>query len=171
MATRPSENRRRLLALAALLPLLAGGCDAPAPRLVSGDPAPSFALTQLNAASLRFPDDFQGRPVIIRFWADWCRFCEEEMKDIESVYQQHRTAGLTVLAVNVGQSPETIAGFVKKIGVTYPALVDEESSVAKRYGVLAVPTTYFVDRNGIIRAKLVGEAQSEAFERMAREIL
>lgn len=170
MAIPRSERRRRFLALAALLPL-AAACDGKAPRLANGDPAPGFALTQLNSAALRFPEDVQGRPVIIRFWADWCRFCEKEMRDIEAVYRRHQADGLAVLAVNVGQSPDTVAGFMKKIGASYPALVDEQSAVAKQYGVLALPTTYFVDRKGAIRAKLLGEAEAETFERMAKEIL
>lgn len=93
------------------------------------------------------------------------------MKAIEAVYQRHQGKGLHVLAVNAGQDKATIEAFIKKIGVSYPALLDEKSAIAKSYGVVGLPTTYFVDGQGIIRAKIIGEADEATFERQLLEML
>ena len=154
-----------------LIPLLALsllGCDGGAPKLNTGSPAPGFAATGLDGASVRFPEDFAGKPVVLRFWADWCRYCEGEMKAIDKVYQ--RRQGLQVLAMNVGQDKESVAAFVKKIGISYPALLDETSAIARLYGVTGLPTTYFVGADGLIKAKVVGEADEATFDRFAGEL-
>jgi len=157
-----------------LFPLLAlalSACGDGAPKLNVGSPAPGFATARLDGSAARFPEDFRGKPVVIRFWADWCRFCEPEMKAIDQVYQRRRGQGLEVLAVNAGQDKEAVAAFIRKIGVTYPALLDEKSDIARQYGVVGLPTTYFVGKDGVIKAKLVGESDEAAFDRFAGEIL
>jgi peroxiredoxin len=93
------------------------------------------------------------------------------MKDIEAVYRRLKPRGLEVVAINAGQDRKTVVDFMQKLGVGYPALMDEDSAIAKRYGVVGLPTTYFVDAKGIVRAKLVGEADVASFERAATEIL
>lgn len=157
--------------LLALLVLTLSACGEGAPKLNVGSPAPGFATVRLDGSAARFPEDFRGKPVVIRFWADWCRFCEPEMKAIDQVYQRRRGQGLEVLAVNAGQGKDAVAAFIKKIGVSYPALLDEESAIARQYGVVGLPTTYFVGKDGIIKAKVVGESDEAAFERFAGEIL
>jgi cytochrome c biogenesis protein CcmG/thiol:disulfide interchange protein DsbE len=112
-----------------------------------------------------------GKPLVIRFWADWCKYCEGEMKAIESVYQRHKGKGLEVLAVNTGQDKATINAFMKKIGASYPALLDENSAIARSYGVVGLPTTFFIDGKGIVRAKIVGEADEATFERQVLELM
>jgi peroxiredoxin len=93
------------------------------------------------------------------------------MKAIEAVYQRHKGKGLEVLAINAGQDKATIDAFIKKIGVSYPALLDEKSTIARTYGVVGLPTTFFIDGKGIVRAKIVGEADEATFERHALELL
>lgn len=158
------------LALPLLLALAACGGDAPA-KLNVGGTAPSFEAMRLDGAPVQVPAAYAGKPLAIRFWADWCRFCEGEMKDIEAVYRRHKDQGLEVIAVNAGQDKATVAAFVAKIGVSYPALVDEKSAIARQYGVVGLPTTYFVDAKGVVRAKLVGEADAATFERHVVELL
>ena len=170
----PPKKHAWLFALAALLFAFGlAACDsgAPAAQLNSGQPAPAFQTVALDGAPVHFPAAFVGKPLVIRFWADWCKYCEGEMKAIENVYQRHRSRGLEVLAINAGQDKPAVAAFMKKIGVSYPALMDENSAIAKRYGVVGLPTTYFVDAKGIVRAKLIGEADVASFERAALEIL
>lgn len=153
--------------------LVLAGCGASEPpaKLNTGSMAPTFQTYRLDGAPVHFPAAWAGKPVVIRFWADWCKFCEGEMKAIETVYQRHKDKGLEVLAVNAGQDKATIEAFIKRIGVTYPVLLDEKSAVAKQYGVVGLPTTYFVDAKGIVRAKIVGEADEATFERQALELL
>lgn len=151
-----------------LLALLLGGCGEGAPKLNTGAPAPAFSALRLDGASVQFPGDFRGKPVIVRFWADWCRYCEGEMQAIQRVVQ--RRPGLQVLAVNAGQDKQAVAAFIGRIGVTYPALLDEQAEIARRYGVTGLPTTFFVGGDGVIKGKVVGEADEATFERLTGEL-
>ncbi|MDT3735248.1 MAG: TlpA disulfide reductase family protein [Denitratisoma sp.] len=160
----------RLLLLACLALLAACGGE-PAAKLNLGDAAPAFRTQRLDGGTVDFPAAASGRPLVIRFWADWCRYCEPEMKAIEVVYRRHKDKGLEVFAVNAGQDQPAVAAFIKKLGVTYPVLLDESASIAKRYGVVGLPTTYFVDAKGVVRGKVIGEADEAVFERHALELL
>ena len=146
-------------------------CDGGAPKPNIGTVAPAFVAAGPDGGTAHFPADFRGKPVIIRFWAEWCRFCAGEMKAIDKVYQRRRGQGLHVLAVNAGQDRETVAAFIKKIGVSYPALLDEDSVITRLYGVVGLPTTYFVGSDGLIKNKVVGEADEAVFDRLAAELL
>jgi peroxiredoxin len=136
-----------------------------------GDLAPKFQTVTVDGKNSAFPDAYAGKPLVIRFWADWCKYCEGEMKAIENVYQRHKGKGLEVLAINAGQDKATIDTFVKKVGFTYPTLLDEKSNIARSYGVVGLPTTYFVDAKGVIRAKIIGEADEATFERQVLDML
>ena len=160
----------RFLLLACLVLLAACGGE-PAAKLNLGDPAPAFRTERLDGGSVDFPAATAGKPLVIRFWADWCKYCEPEMKAIEVVYQRHKDKGLEVYAVNAGQDKPTVAAFIKRLGVTYPVLLDEQSAIAKRYGVMGLPTTYFVDAKGVVRGKVIGEADEAVFERHALDLL
>ncbi len=163
---------RIIVVLAALLISACGG--KPPAKLNVGDIAPTFQTVRLDGLPAHFPAAWAGRPVVIRFWADWCKFCAGEMKAIEAVYQRHKGTGgtgLEVVAINAGQDRKTVDAFIRKIGVSYPALMDEQSKIARSYGVVGLPTTYFVDARGVVRVKLIGEADEAGFERAALELL
>ena len=154
-----------------ILSLFLAACSREPVVVKRGDAPPAFATVRLDGTQVQFPADLAGKAVVIRFWADWCRYCEGEMKDIEAILRRHPQRDLTVLAVNVGQDRATAAAFVAKIGITYPALLDEDASIAKRYGVTGLPTTYFIGRDGKVAAKQVGEMTAEAFERQVSELV
>ena len=167
----PTILRHWLLPIIASFVLSACNSGAPSVQLNTGQPAPTFQTLALDGTPVHFPAAFAGKPLVIRFWADWCQYCEGEMKAIELVYQRHRDQGIQVLAINTGQDKPAVAAFIKKIGVTYPALLDEQSKIARAYGVVGLPTTYFVDGQGIVRGKVVGEADEATFERQVVELL
>jgi peroxiredoxin len=162
-------SRRIVLPLVLLLALSA--CGEGGRQVVGGDAAPPFALTTLAGETLRFPSDFVGRAVAIRFWAAWCPYCEKEMKEIDPVAARLAAEGLSVLAVNVGQDRSSVQSFVDRVGFRYPALLDEPAATARLYGVQGLPTTFFVLPNGKVRSRLVGEADAATFERLARELI
>ncbi len=159
----------RLLCLA-LVVLLAACAGEPPPKVSRGDTPPAFETVRLDGAPARFPADLAGKAVVIRFWADWCKYCEGEMKDIESSYRRHQAAGIEVLAINAGQDRATAAAFVGKLGISYPTLLDEDAAIARRYGVVGLPTTYFIGRDGRVAAKQVGEMTAAAFEQQLAEL-
>jgi peroxiredoxin len=165
-------NGWRLRSIAYLLLILLAGCDAVTPLGVKiNTPAPMFSLEQLKGPSVRFPEDYQGKVVVVRFWADWCAFCRSEMKALEPVYQQYRDRGLVILAVNVMQPLGTVQSFVKELGISYDVLLDPQGEVTRRYQVMGLPMTVIVDRGGVIRSRILGESTPEVFTKAIAEWL
>ena len=157
--------------LAPCLMLILSACSGETPRFDRGDPMPGFDLPRLDGGAVSFPADLRGQVVAIRFWADWCPFCEGEMRSIEPVYRAFREQGLTVLAINVRQDRDRAASFVEPLGISYDLLLDEEGAVARSYGVSGLPTTFFVDRQGRLATRILGESTPEVFEHILRELL
>lgn len=158
----------RLSPLVLLLVLV--GCGSDQVRLSQGDVAPDFTLADLTGNTVRLAD-LRGEVVAVHFWAEQCRFCEGEMRWLESSYQQLRAEGFELLAVNAGQDRKTAQGFIDRVKIiTYPTLLDDESMVTKRYGVIVLPTTLLVDRKGIVRHKIIGESEPATFESLVREL-
>jgi|SRR5208283_2065923 len=147
------------------------GCSDQKVILRTGQTAPDFALSDINGKTWRFPEDLKGKAVVIRFWADWCKSCAEEMPVIEKVYNKYKDKGLVILAINIGQEKDAVVKFTNGIKVSYPVLLDPGALVTKRYGVTGLPITFIIDRNGTIRQKILGEAGQTAFEEIVREQL
>jgi cytochrome c biogenesis protein CcmG, thiol:disulfide interchange protein DsbE len=173
-AAAPGRAVPRLLAgsvALAVLALLLTGCGPETPQLANGTPAPTFTLERLAGGTASFPAGYQGQVVAIRFWADWCPFCKDEMRALEPVYRKLQGHGFHILAVNVRQDAETAASFVRKLGITYETLLDGSGAVARAYGVQGLPTTFFVDGQGTLRGRILGESSPEVTERMVSDLL
>jgi len=156
-----------LLAMGAPVPLSAAEPAA----LKIGMKPPTATLPDLKGAPMTIPDAVAGKVVILHFWTDWCSYCLVEMPALESLYNRYRDRGLVVVAVNVGQPKETVTAFLQKVQVTYPVLLDAETKVTKAYGVLGVPRTFFLDRNGAIRFKVLGDATEETLHKLVRKMM
>lgn len=150
---------------------LLAACGSDTLQLTTGAPVPGFTLPRLEGGTATFPDDFRGKVVAIRFWADWCPFCKGEMMALEPVYQRLHDQGLHILAVNVRQDADTAGNFVRKLGISYETLLDVSGEVARRYGVQGLPTTFFVDRSGKLHARVLGESTPDVAERIIQELL
>lgn len=160
---------RVFLLILALL-LSACGNEAAKANINIGSNAPAFLTSRVDGAAERFPAAYAGKALVVRFWADWCKYCEGEMRAIEPVYRANQ-GKLQVLAINAGQDKATISAFMAKLDVSYPALLDENSAIARSYGVVGLPTTFFIDGQGIVRGKIVGEADEATFARHVQELL
>ncbi|MFN6960731.1 MAG: TlpA family protein disulfide reductase [Rhodocyclaceae bacterium] len=159
------------IALCCCLLLSACGGGEPPKNLNVGDIAPTFQTVRMDGMAAHFPAAWTGQPVVIRFWADWCRYCAPEMRLLDRVAARYRSQRLAVIAINVGQDKKTVTAFMQNLGVGYPSLMDEQSKIAKSYGVVGLPTTFFVDAKGIVRGKIVGEADEALFERHIQALL
>jgi peroxiredoxin len=93
------------------------------------------------------------------------------MRSIEPVYRRYKDQGLRLLAINVRQDPETAAAFVAPLGITYEVLLDTDGAVARAYGVSGLPTTFFLDRQGRLAARVLGESTPEVFEQVVKGLL
>ena len=128
----------------------------------SGFRAPDFALDTLEGRRVRL-SDLRGQVVLVNLWATWCGPCRAEMPALERVWQAYRDQGLVVLAVNQREAPERVQDFVAELGLTFSVLLDRNGSVGTSYRMRALPTTFFVGRDGAIRDSVVGGPLAEAF--------
>ena len=129
-----------------------------------GGPAPEIVLTDLQGQELKLAD-LRGKVVLLNFWATWCKPCKEEMPAMQASYDKLRGQGLVVLAVNELEDTEKVIEHVRKHGHTFPVVMDHDNHVANRYGVVGLPASFIVDRQGIVREKIFGSLLTE--ERIA----
>ena len=182
-ALRLLGDRRRWFVVALAILALGSGWTwfsrAPTPGASSGvvSPregflAPDFTLKTLNGQMTSLSAQ-RGRVVVINLWASWCGPCRAEMPAIQKVYASERERGLTVLAVNgtFQDSASNASAFAQQYGLSFPILLDTDGRVSREYLLSALPSTYIVDRRGIIRAVVVGGPMSEAFVRSKVEPL
>jgi cytochrome c biogenesis protein CcmG, thiol:disulfide interchange protein DsbE len=95
--------------------------------------------------------DLRGKAVMINFWASWCGPCRIEIPHMIALYDEYRDSGLEILAVNVRESPAQVQDFADQLGMNFPILMDTNGQVAAAYFVRAIPMTFFVDSDGVIR--------------------
>ena len=124
--------------------------------LEKGDTPPQFKLETLDGEPLSL-EDVKGKKVIVNFWATWCEPCREEMPVFEEYDAQNED--VVVVAVNMTHKDgkiEKITEFVNEYGLTFPVLLDKVGDVSKAYEVINIPSTYFLDEEGIIQLKING---------------
>lgn len=125
--------------------------------------APDFTVVLLDEKILAM-DDLRGRPIILNFWATWCAPCRQEMPLIEALYTDRAEDGLVVLAINYGESEDTVTDFMAEAAYTFPIALDPDLTLAQSYLVRGMPTTYFIDRDGVIQQVHIGEMTSDILQ-------
>ena len=149
--------------LASRVPVAAttGGSPPPSPR--EGFSAPDFALDTLDGEQISL-SELRGKVVLVNFWASWCPPCRAEMPAIESVYRSYKGLGLEVLAVNTTNQDDVAAAasFDQELGLRFPIPLDHTGSVSASYNLRGLPSSYFIDQQGIISSVVVGGPMSEA---------
>ena len=120
-----------------------------------GQLAPDFELTDLRGHEHKL-SDYRGQVVLINFWATWCSFCRTEFPVIQASYERNREKGFIVLAVNVQDRRQSVEAYVQEMGLTFPVLLDPLGRVPESYKARGLPTTYFVNQEGVIVLRQVG---------------
>ena len=130
------------------------------PPLVGG-PAPEITLKDLQGQEVRL-SDLRGKIVLLNFWATWCKPCKDEMPAMQASYDKLRGQGLVVLAVNELEDTEKVIEHIRSHGHTFTVVMDHDNRVANRYGVVGLPASFLVDRQGIVREQIMGSLLTEA---------
>jgi thiol-disulfide isomerase/thioredoxin len=120
---------------------------------------PGFSAPLANvpgaAGSTRL-EDYRGKVLFLNLWATWCGPCRVEMPSMEKLYQRFRGKGLEILAVNIQEQKADVEAFMRRNKLTFPAALDQDGRIAGQYGVMGIPTSYILDRQGRVILRLVG---------------
>ena len=120
-------------------------------RDLAEGPAPSFEGKLLGGQSFNI-QPYQGKPVLLHFWATWCSICKMEQSSIASISEDHK---VITVAMSSGTDRE-VAAFLKQQGLSFPVVNDENGTIAERFGVQATPTSFIIDPNGNVKFTEVG---------------
>jgi len=136
----------------------------PAPQ--QGFLAPDFELQTTRGETIKL-SDLRGQAVLVNLWATWCPPCRAEMPAIEKIYNEYKDEGLVVLAVNMTyqDSQADIAPFVAEYGLSFPILLDQTGEVGEAYQLRSLPSSFFINRDGIINEVVIGGPMAEALLR------
>jgi thiol-disulfide isomerase/thioredoxin len=121
-----------------------------ASALDSGARLPEIGLQDLAGHRVDLAS-LKGKVVLVDFWASWCAPCKQEMPVLERLYQKYKDRGLVVVGVSVDQEGTNVGAFLKQLKVSFPIVHDKGHDVANRFKPPRMPSSYIVDRNGVVR--------------------
>lgn len=126
--------------------------------------APDFALTTLDGESAQL-SELRGQVVLVNLWASWCGPCRAEMPAMQRLYERYQDRGFEILAVNATNqdSLQAASDFAAENGLSFPILLDLDGTVSAEYNLRALPSSFFVGPDGVIRNVVVGGPMAEAF--------
>jgi len=116
---------------------------------------PHFGGRTIDARQISLTD-LRGKVVLVNFWASWCLECRPEMPVLESLHREVASQGLVIVGVNVRENRETVSRYAKQLGLTFPLVLDPDGKINALYGVVGLPTTFLVGRDGRAVAFAVG---------------
>lgn len=160
---RKNEWQTRL-ALDSRIEYLKSPGTGPAPT--TNSEAPDFTLRNLDGEEVKL-SAFRGKPVMVNFWATWCAPCREEIPEIVKMYREtHAGENYEILGVATGNSSmETVKAFSQEFDMRFPLLPDDGNHITNLFHVLPIPTTFFIDKDGIIRETHVGPVDRAMMEK------
>ncbi|GCE18085.1 TlpA family protein disulfide reductase [Dictyobacter kobayashii] len=144
-------------------PSIAGEASSP----LVGKAAPAFDLPLLNGNGEKVKlSDYKGKPVIVNFWASWCDPCNREAPFLQSSWLDLKSKGVVMVGIDGGETTSSGIKFLQKYGVTYTNIADNvggDTSIS--YGVTNMPETFFIDRNGNVVSRWIGEIDSAGLQK------
>ncbi|HEY8394769.1 MAG TPA: TlpA disulfide reductase family protein [Thermaerobacter sp.] len=146
-----------------------GATTGPFAPVVVGSRAPDFELKDLNGRTVRL-SDYRGKVVFLNFWASWCEPCRQEMPEIRRLVEKN-LPDVVVLGVNTSDpaAPSEVKAFMERNGYNWRVPYDAGSLVGRRYGIVYLPTSYFIGPDGTVRGKYIGPMTVPVMERYIRQ--
>ncbi|MDV2686416.1 thiol-disulfide oxidoreductase ResA [Alkalihalophilus lindianensis] len=136
----------------------------------TGDKSINFILEDLEGQYYNLYE-LEGKGVFINFWGTYCPECVKEMPLMDQMYQEYKSKGIEVLAINVGETQVAVERFTNRLGLSFPILIDYRSEVVDAYGISPLPTTVLIDENGIIVDVYTGPLTEEITRNMMGSII
>lgn len=181
-----SNNTKALLSVILSVSVIASGCNSRGPAtdlsvnategINVGNRAIDFELQTIDGKTVKL-SDYRGKPILLNFWATWCEPCRYEMPFLQQINDTYSSKGLVLLAVDLTYSlptetPETVQKFIATFNLTLTVLMDSDKTMAKAYLLTSIPTTFLIDKDGIIRGKVIGAfADKAAIENALKTIM
>lgn len=134
--------------------------------------APAFSLPDLSGNTVS-SSAFKGKVLLINFWATWCAPCREEMPALDRLYNKMKDKGLSVIGISIDSEKTQVKDFITQTKSKFPILHDPEMTCHDEYKVFAYPTTFLVDKKGVIQKYWIGpqEWESDSFAKSLQEFL
>ncbi|KXZ24137.1 thiol-disulfide oxidoreductase ResA [Bacillus nakamurai] len=133
-------------------------------------PAANFKLTQLNGEPIELKQ-LKGKAVLVNFWGSWCEPCKNEMPSIQEAYNHYKKDKFEIVAVNVQESDIAVKSFMKSYGLSFPIALDKEGEVYRSWEIFNLPTSVFINPDGIIERNYEGEMSMNQLDQWIRDIL
>lgn len=122
---------------------------------------PQFSGSTLDARQLSMME-YRGTVTVLNFWASWCLECRSELPVLERLQREFSSRGLAIIGVNARESKEAVRRYAKELGLTFPLVLDREGKINALYGVIGLPTTFVIGRDGRAIAFAIGPRQWES---------
>lgn len=135
-----------------------------------GKPAPAFDLPQLGTDGRIALDSYRGRVVVLNFWASWCVPCKQENPALTRVWERYRMSEVVLLGIVYQDTTEAALDYTRRMGNTWPSVIDVEGRTAIAYGVFGIPETYFVGPDGVIAGRHIGPIDEETLIKGIEEL-
>ncbi|MBU8879160.1 thiol-disulfide oxidoreductase ResA [Bacillus sp. FJAT-29790] len=138
-------------------------------KVAIGEIAPDFVLVDMNGEKHQL-SDYKGQGVFLNFWGTWCKPCEREMPYMNNQYNQFKDKGVTILAVNVGESELAVQKFADRLNLAFPILKDSDGQVQTAYKIGTLPATYMIDKDGKVVKYHTGQLTEEMIKDLMEQV-
>jgi thiol-disulfide isomerase/thioredoxin len=149
----------------------AASTDAPSAVPAKVDFAsPELTLEDLSGKPVSL-NDYLGSIVLVNLWATWCPPCREEMPVLQTFYEDHKTDGFVLLAINQEETREVVQPFVKEFGLTFPIWLDLNYQAQQEFNTNSLPSSYVIDRAGRVRLMWFGGISKKNLEKYVTDVI
>ncbi len=133
-------------------------------------PSPELNLKDLSGKSVSLRD-YRGSVVLVNLWATWCPPCREEMPALQKFYEKYKDDGFVLVAINQEETFDTVKPFVEEFGLTFPVWLDLDYEAERKFNTMNLPSSYVVDRDGVVRLMWIGGISKKNLEKFVPDII